>query len=276
MRHDSNRSLFIVLSAAALGLYPITAWAEAGGGKKGHEHGTSEGAHGHDHGHGGGAKKDAPMALPEAPAVNKAVTDLTAACPKTTDLRAQIEALAEKRKASTAAIKSAQNESKKQLLMATQAQRKLQIAVKKPGNDSAALLESARVAQEAAVTQTRTIEAETQTLYATEAELGKLAAAADEAAKACADAEETLRTAVGAARKAAQEARKESAKARALARVPSAKALEAQRAAHAKQLETMKKSNDEAKGAWDALKAVAASAPAAAPAAPAAPATKVK
>ena len=187
MRHDSNRSLFIVLSAAALGLYPITAWAEAGGGKKGHEHGTSEGAHGHDHGHGGGAKKDAPMALPEAPAVNKAVTDLTAACPKTTDLRAQIEALAEKRKASTAAIKSAQNESKKQLLMATQAQRKLQIAVKKPGNDSAALLESARVAQEAAVTQTRTIEAETQTLYATEPELGKLAAAADEAAKACAD-----------------------------------------------------------------------------------------
>src|SRR5262245_1269584 len=131
MRHDSNRSFVVAFAAAALALSPVTGLAEEGGKKKGAEHGKDEAAHGHAHGKaegkpGPGEKaalapdKNAPPVLPQAPAVSKAATDLAASCPRTTELRAQIEALAEKRKTSAAAIKAAQNESKKQLQAAMQ------------------------------------------------------------------------------------------------------------------------------------------------------------
>jgi hypothetical protein len=200
--------------------------------------------------------------LPPSPEVAKAVDGLSANCPKAGELRQRIEAVAAQRKASIAAIRTAQNEARKQLRLVTTAKQKIERAVKKPGGaDTTADFESARTAHAAAVAQNAAIASEHQKLRASEDELAAIAASADEAAAACAAAEATLRMAAAEARKAANAARAESVKARAFARMPPAKALEAARAKQTADLEALQKSTAEASGALDSLRTVAAAAP---------------
>jgi hypothetical protein len=288
-------SILAVAVTLALALAPVAASAQTAPGTKpeGHGHG-----HGHDaykpgtgpqggggpkHGGGPGVGKDKPgpagaaaapakpaATMPPSPEVAKAVDGMMASCPKALELRERISAVADQRKAAIAAIRTAQNEAKKQLRTVTAEKAKIERAVKKPGTDTAPMFEKARAAHEAAVTQSATVAAESQKLRASEDELAAIAGAADEAANACAAAEVTLRTAAAEARKAAGEARREAVKARALARMPPVKALEAARAKQATDLEALKKQSDEAKGALDSLRTVAAAAPPSAAPAPAA------
>jgi colicin import membrane protein len=308
MRHDSNptRALAVAVAVLALALgmngasaqpaqtgadkiksapkgEPGKSGPKAGGDKDAYKPGHG---HGHDHGpghaHGGGAMhgagKDAKRgaetkpvaALPPSPEVAKAVESVTASCPKALELRERIDGVVATRKASIAAIRTAQNEAKKQLRTVTTTKGKIERGVKKPGTDTSKDFETARAAYDAAVAQNATIASETQKLRAAEDELAAIATSADDAASACAAAEATLRMAAAEAKKAAAEARKESMKARGLARMPPPKALEAARAKQAADLEALQKSTAEARGALDALKAVAANPPAAAPAATAA------
>lgn len=292
MRNDSIRTgkLAVAFAAFALALAPIAVRAQMHGDmpKAGPKGSAAEGAHGHGHMHGEMHKGDkdkpgaaapgaaAPAAkpqpqMPSGPELAKAADGMTASCSKAADVRGRIEELAGKRKASLAALRTAQNEAKKQVRLAVAAQKKIERAVKKPGTDTAPLFEEARTALEAAVAQNASVEREGQVLRATEDELGTLAASAEEAAKACAEAEVTLRNAANEARKAATTARADSAKARGLAKLPPPKALEVARAKQASDLEALKKSSDETRGAIEALRSVAATAAAAPPPAPAKP-----
>jgi hypothetical protein len=180
-------------------------------------------------------------------------------------VREQLTALADKRKASQAAIKTATGEARKQLRAVTQAQKKLQQMAKKPGADTAPVFETARAAQDAAGVQLATIQSETQNLQATEDQLGKLATDAETAATECAAAETELRNAAAAAKKAAADARKDAAQAKSLARMPAPEALAKQREKQAKDLEALKKSSDESRAATEALKSAPPAAPAPAP-----------
>jgi hypothetical protein len=248
---------------------PVQAAPKATGAKPapagGHDHGHGH-AHGHDHGHGHahgnageapGQAKAAPK--PAAPALQgaelaKAADSMSSSCGALGELRERIEALANQRKAAQAAIRTAENESRKQLRGVDAARKKLELALKKPGADTGALLESARAAHTAAVAQNDKIASESQSLRASEDELTSLASAADQLSDACAKGEAALRAAAAEARKVVAFAQREVARARALSRLPAAPAREAARAKQARDLEALRKSSDEAKGALEALK----------------------
>jgi hypothetical protein len=263
MRQRSNQTLALGLVIGALALAPLAAHAQPEPGKKaGAEHGQGKGPgpkgehmQGEHAGpHAGGKQGPAPAALPSSGELTQAADTMAGNCPKAAATREQIGTLAEKRKASLAAMKKAADESRKQQQTATQIQKKLERLVKKPGADTTKDFETARAAQEAAAAALRTFETESQTAIATEEELGRLMTQVDEAAKACAGGELALRNAAMSAKKVSTEATREAGKARGLARMPPPAAQAKAKEVQAKTLEMMKKKNDETRSALETLK----------------------
>jgi hypothetical protein len=216
-------------------------------------------------GRGTGAPGDttAPAAAPPATGaeVGKAVDAMSATCGKAQTLSAQIEAAVARRKAADAARTKSNAELKKKLNAVLAAQKKVERASKKPGSDAAGMADAARVEYEAALAQSKTVEVETQNLQMAQNELASLVTAAQEAASSCASNEAAIRKAAADARKAVDAAKRDAAKARALAGVPEPKALEAARARLAKELEATRTSTESARAALEAMKAEAVKQP---------------
>ena len=203
------------------------------------------------------AAAPAAATMPASSEVAKAVDGLGASCAKVVELRERLQALADKRKASLAAISGARAEATKQLRTAKVAQLKTQREMKKPGGEVGPSLAQARAAHEAAVAQNAVIARESQALRSAEDEASALATTTAESTTACSVAEAQLRQAAATARKVLADARRESVKARVLAGVQAPAALEAKRARAEREMAALQKSTDEAKGAIAALGAVA-------------------
>jgi hypothetical protein len=217
------------------------------------------------------AAPDKPAAPPPPTGaeVGRAVDAMSATCGKALALSEQIEAAVARRKASETTRQKSNVELKKKLRAVLAAQKKVERASKKAGNDAAPMAEAARIEYEAALAQGKTVEVETQNAQAAQDELAKLVAAAQEASTSCSSYEASIRAAATEARKAVAAAKRDAAKARALAGVPAPKALEAARVKQAKELEVNKTSTEGARAALEAMKAEAAKQPA--PTAPVAP-----
>lgn len=204
--------------------------------------------------------------------VGTAIDAMASSCSKALALHTEIAASAAKVKASNATRQKSNAEMKKRMRAVISAKAKVARAAKKAGTDAAPMADTAKADYEAALAEGKTYEIETQNVQATEDQLIRLVAQAEEASTACTKYEEIVRAAAAHAKRAVTEAKKHAAKARQLAAVKAEKALAAARAQQAKELAAAKTETETARTTLEEIRAEAAKQPAT-PATPATPAS---
>jgi hypothetical protein len=202
-----------------------------------------------------------PPPPPTGAEVGKAIDAMVSSCAKALELQTEIAASAARRKTAQASRTKSNAELKKKLRAVKLAKKKVEGASKKPGANAAPMADAAKADYEAALAESKTVEVETQSMQAAEDQLLKLVTSAEEASASCAKYEEAVRTAATVARKAVQNAKRNAAKARALAALRAGKALEAARAQQTKELVAIKTDTETARTELEALKAEAAKQP---------------